>query len=197
MRMGRRPRRRRNRRSTTLRGRSVAPGSSGSSCSGPTLHLTRAKLGLRIARREKRAPTRRRGPSAPGDLNARKAKKNIHDGASATTRRARKVRLVDLSLIPAGVREDRASRSSSRFYTKWGCPRLQELRRCSRSRRETNGHHEDCRRERKHSSGGRSRISACAFWIHSHLSANNKKNHSHFLANNNKNCRSRPRTGPR
>ena len=35
-----------------------------------------AKLGLRIARREKRAPTRRRGPSAPGDLNAREAKKN-------------------------------------------------------------------------------------------------------------------------
>mgnify|MGYP001276526572 CR=1 FL=1 len=40
--------------------------------------LTRAKLGLRIARREKRAPTRRRGPSAPGDLNAREAKKSRH-----------------------------------------------------------------------------------------------------------------------
>ena len=37
---------------------------------------SRAKLGrLRIARREKRAPTRRRGPSATGDLNAREAKK--------------------------------------------------------------------------------------------------------------------------
>ena len=32
----------------------------------------------RIARREKRAPTRRRGPSATGDLNAREAKKSRH-----------------------------------------------------------------------------------------------------------------------
>ena len=61
--------------------------------------LTRAKLGLRIARREKRAPTRRRGPSVAGDLNARKAKKNIHDGAPATTRRPRKVRLVNYVLV--------------------------------------------------------------------------------------------------
>ena len=61
-----------------------------------------SQLGLRIARiarREKSDTTRRRGPSAPGDLNAREAKKNIHDGASATTRRPRKVRLVTLSLM--------------------------------------------------------------------------------------------------
>ena len=61
--------------------------------------LTRAKLGLRIARREKRAPTRRRGPSATGDLNAREAKKNMHDAAPATTRRPRKVRLVNYVLV--------------------------------------------------------------------------------------------------
>ena len=54
------------------------------------------KLGL--ARREKRDTTHRRGPSAPGDLNAREAKKITRHGATATrTRRAGKPRLWILS----------------------------------------------------------------------------------------------------